>query len=43
MTIQNITEIPNPNNKTIIPIKERQDIYLPSVIDKNIPNRNGFI
>jgi hypothetical protein len=43
MTIQNITEIPNPNNKKIIPIKEKQDIYLPDVIDKNIPNRNGFI
>ena len=43
MTIQNITEIPNPNNRNIIPIKEKQDIYLPNVIDKNIPNRNGFI
>jgi hypothetical protein len=43
MTIQNITEIPNPNNRNIIPIKEIQDIYLPNVIDKNIPNRNGFI
>ena len=43
MTINNITEIKNPNNTKITPIKEKQDIYLPDIIDKNIPNRNGFI
>ena len=43
MPIENIKEIPNPNNKKIIPIKEKQDIYIPDIVDKNIPNRNGFI
>eukprot|EP01038_Epipyxis_sp_PR26KG_P015441 gene15441-20833_t len=25
------------------PIKEKQDILIPDIVDKNIPNRNGFI
>lgn len=43
MTISNITEIKNPNNKKVQPIKEKQDIFIPNIVDKNIPNRNGFI
>jgi hypothetical protein len=38
-----ITEIKNLNTKSMKPIKEKQDIYIPDIIDKNIPNRNGFI
>eukprot|EP01038_Epipyxis_sp_PR26KG_P018047 gene18047-25302_t len=25
------------------PIKEKQDLLIPGIIDQNIPNRNGFI
>ena len=43
MPIVNITEIINPNNQKVKPIKEKQDIFIPNIVDKNIPNRNGFI
>jgi hypothetical protein len=43
MTIKGIEEIQNPNTMKMKPIKEKQDIYIPGIIDKNIPNRNGFI
>jgi hypothetical protein len=42
MPIVNITEILNPNNQKVKPIKEKQDIFIPTIVDKNIPNRNGF-
>ena len=43
MTITTITEIANPNTKKMIPIRENQDIFIPNIIDENIPRRNGFI
>lgn len=38
-----IIEIPNPDATKMVPIKEKQDIYIPEIIDKNIPRRNGFV
>lgn len=43
MTITAITEIPNPDAKKMAPIKEKQDIYIPDIIDQNISRRNGMI
>jgi hypothetical protein len=43
MTIKDIVEISNPNNITLKPIKERQDIYIPDIINENIPRRTGGI
>jgi guanylate kinase len=43
MSIVSINEIHNPDAKEIAPIKEVQNILIPDIIDKNIPNRNGFI
>jgi len=43
MPIKNIEEIPNAHNKKMKPIKEKQDIYIPDIINENIPRRNGFI
>jgi predicted AAA+ superfamily ATPase len=43
MSIVSINEIQNPDAKEIAPIKEVQNILIPDIIDKNIPNRNGFI
>ena len=43
MTIKEIEVILNPNAKKMKPIKEKQDILIPDIIDENIPNRNGFI
>ena len=43
MTINSITEIPNPNTKSMKPIKEKQDIYIPDIIDENISRRNGMV
>jgi len=43
MTIKNIIEIENKNKEIQKPIKEKQDIYIPGVVDKNIPRRNGSI
>jgi len=43
MTILKINEIDNPNKEKIKPIKEKQDIFIPYIIDKNIPRRNGSI
>lgn len=39
----NITEIPNPDSTNMVPIKEKQDIFIPDIIDQNIPRRNGFV
>ena len=43
MTIIKIDEISNPNKQKLKPIKEKQDIFIPNIIDKNIPRRNGSI
>jgi hypothetical protein len=43
MTIVNIDEVKNPNTNTLKPIKEKQEIYIPDIVDKNIPRRNGSI
>ena len=43
MTIVNIDEVKNPNTNTLRPIKEKQDIFIPGIVDKNIPRRNGSI
>jgi len=43
MTILKIDEIINPNKEKLKPIKEKQDILIPNIIDKNIPRRNGSI
>ena len=43
MTIKEIEIINNPDSKKMPPIKEKQDILIPDIVDKNIPNRNGFI
>ena len=43
MPIKEIEIINNPDSKKMPPIKEKQDILIPDIVDKNIPNRNGFI
>jgi hypothetical protein len=43
MTISNIIEVPNPNETTFKPIKEKQDIYVPDIINQNISRRNGMV
>ena len=43
MTIKEIEIIPNPDAKKLKPIKEKQDILIPDIVDKNIPNRDDFI
>ena len=43
MPILKIHEIINPNKQKLTPIKEKQDIFIPDIVDKNIPRRNGSI
>jgi len=43
MTIKDITEILNPNNINLKPIKEVQDIYVPDIVNQNISRRNGMV
>jgi hypothetical protein len=43
MSIAKIDEIQNDTISKLNPIKEKQDIFIPDIVDKNIPNRNGFI
>ena len=43
MTIESIVEIQNKNIKVMPPIREKQDIYIPDIIDENISRRNGMI
>ena len=43
MSIEHIGEIINENTIVMKPIKEVQDIYIPNIVDQNIPSRNGFI
>ena len=43
MSIININQIANPVISKLDPIKEKQQIFIPGIIDTNIPHRNGFI
>jgi hypothetical protein len=43
MSIVNIAEITNKTVSKLPPIKEKQDILIPNIVDQNIPSRNGFI
>lgn len=43
MSIVNIDEIKNNVVSNMKPIMEKQDIYIPGIVDQNIPSRNGFI
>jgi len=43
MTIKDITEIANPNNINLKPIKEVQDIYVPDIVNQNKSRRNGMV
>lgn len=43
MVITTINEIKNPITSKLKPIKEKQDILIPNVINPNIPQRNGMI
>jgi hypothetical protein len=43
MTIHDIEEVQNPTATTFKAIKEKQDIYLPGIINQNISRRNGMI
>ena len=43
MTISDIIEINNPTPSIFKPIKERQDIYVPQIVNQNISRRNGMV
>ena len=43
MSIVKIDEVKNSTVSKMKPIKEKQDIYIPNIVDQNIPSRNGFI
>ena len=43
MPINEINEITNPLRTKMKPIKEKQDIIIPDIIDQNISKRNGMI
>ena len=43
MPIRDINEIANPVVSILTPVEENQDVFIPDIIDPNIPNRNGFI
>ena len=43
MGILNITEKENPNKQKQRPIREKQNIYIPDIIDQNISRRNGMV
>jgi hypothetical protein len=43
MTINNIQEIENPVKDKLKPIKEKQDIFIPDIINQNISRRNGMV
>jgi hypothetical protein len=38
-----IIEYPNPDYVKMPAIQEKQDIYIPGIVDQNIPTRNGFV
>jgi hypothetical protein len=43
MTIHDIEEVKNPTGTTFKPIKEKQNIYVPDIVNQNISRRNGMI
>lgn len=43
MTITDIQEIQNPVKDKLKPIKEKQDIFIPDIINQNISRRNGMV
>ena len=43
MPIKDIVEVNNPHNINLKPIKERQNIHIPDIINQNIPRRTGGI
>ena len=43
MTIHNIEEVKNPTGTVFKPIKEKQNIYVPDIVNQNISRRNGMI
>jgi len=43
MTINEIEEIKNPTATTFKAIKEKQNIYVPDIVNQNISRRNGMI
>lgn len=43
MPINDIVEIQNPNATAFKPIKEKQDLFIPDIVDLNISRRNGMI
>lgn len=43
MPIKIINEIKNPHDIKMKPIKEKQDIFVPDIINKNISHRNGAV
>ena len=43
MTIHDIEEVENPTGTIFKPIKEKQNIYVPDIVNQNISRRNGMI
>jgi len=43
MTIIGIQEIENPVKDKLKPIKEKQDIFIPDIVNQNISRRNGMV
>ena len=43
MPITSIDLIPNPYLKKMKPIKEKQDILIPDIVNPNISRRNGMV
>ena len=43
MTITEIKELDNPVKDKMKPIKEKQDIFIPGIVNKNISRRNGMV
>ena len=43
MTIHDIEEVKNPTGTLFKPIKEKQNIYVPDIVNQNISRRNGMI
>ena len=43
MPIKDIVEVKNPNATSFRPIKEKQDIFIPDIVNLNISRRNGMI
>jgi len=43
MKIKDISEIKNPTQINMKPIKEKMDIYIPDIINENVSRRNGMV